>query len=107
MGPFCLHEPIRRADIVYILAVGAGLTLFFAGRDPVAATAPDPPRGNLLALASGVTYALMLAGLRWQGRKGGEESGIATVAAGNLIAFAAALPMALPGTALSRPVTRQ
>jgi drug/metabolite transporter (DMT)-like permease len=96
LGPFLLHEPIRRADLFYILAVGAGLALFFAGRDTVAITAPDPPRGNLLALASGVTYALMLAGLRWHGRQGGEDSGIATVAAGNLIAFLAALPMALP-----------
>ena len=96
LGPFLLHEPIRRADLFYILAVGAGLALFFAGRDTVAITAPDPPRGNLLALASGLTYALMLAGLRWHGRQGGEDSGIATVAAGNLIAFLAALPMALP-----------
>jgi drug/metabolite transporter (DMT)-like permease len=96
LGPFLLREPIRRADLFYILAVGAGLALFFAGRDTVAVTAPDPPRGNLLALASGVTYALMLAGLRWHGRKGGEDSGIATVAVGNLIAFACALPMALP-----------
>ena len=96
LGPFLLHEPIRRADLFYILAVGAGLALFFAGRDTVAITAPDPPRGNLLALASGVTFALMLAGLRWHGRQGGEDSGIATVAAGNLIAFLAALPMALP-----------
>jgi drug/metabolite transporter (DMT)-like permease len=96
LGPFLLKEPIRRADLFYILAVGAGLALFFAGRDAVAATAPDPPRGNLLALASGVTFALMLAGLRWHGRRGGEDTGIATVAAGNLIAFAAALPMALP-----------
>ena len=96
LGPFLLHEPIRRADLFYILAVGAGLALFFAGRDTVAATAPDPPRGNLLALASGVTYALMLVGLRWHGRQGGEDSGIATVVAGNLIAFLAALPMALP-----------
>jgi drug/metabolite transporter (DMT)-like permease len=38
----------------------------------------------------------MLAGLRWHGRKEGADSGLATVAAGNLIAFAAALPMALP-----------
>jgi drug/metabolite transporter (DMT)-like permease len=96
LGPFLLHEPIRRADLFYILAVGAGLALFFAGRDTVAVTASDPPRGNLLALASGVTYALMLAGLRWHGRRGGEDSGIATVVAGNLIAFVAALPMALP-----------
>jgi drug/metabolite transporter (DMT)-like permease len=96
LGPFLLHEPIRRADLFYILAIGAGLGLFFAGRDPVAATASNPPRGNLLALASGLSYALMLAGLRWHGRRGGQDSGIATVAAGNLIAFAAALPMALP-----------
>ena len=96
LGPFLLREPIRRADLFYILAVGAGLALSFAGRDTVAATAPDPPRGNLLALASGVTFALMLVGLRWHGRQGGEDSGIATVVAGNLIAFLAALPMALP-----------
>ena len=96
LGPFLLREPIRRADLFYILAVGAGLVVFFAGRDAVAVTAPDPPRGNLLALASGVTFALMLTGLRWQGRQGGPDSGIATVAMGNLIAFVAALPMALP-----------
>lgn len=60
VGPFLLREPIRRADLFYILAVGGGLALFFAGRDIAAATAPDPPRGNLLALASGATYALML-----------------------------------------------
>lgn len=96
LGPLVLHEPIRRAGLLYALAVGGGLILFFAGSDAVAATAPDPPRGNLLALASGVTYALMLAGLRWQARGGGETSGVATVTAGNLIAFLAALPMALP-----------
>ncbi len=96
LGPILLHERIRRADLFYILAVAAGLALFFVGRDPVAATAPDPPRGNLLALASGVTFALMLVGLRWHGRQGGADSGIATVAAGNLLAFVAALPMALP-----------
>ena len=96
LSPVLLHERIRRADVFYILAVGAGLVLFFAGRDTVAVTAPNPPRGNLLALASGMTYALMLAGLRWHGRRGGEDYGIATVAAGTLIAFLAALPMALP-----------
>ena len=53
------------------IAVGGGLILFFAGSDAVAATAPDPRRGNMLALASGVTYALMLAGLRWQANQRG------------------------------------
>ena len=42
-----------------------------------------------MALGSGVTYALMLIGLRWQGRQSGADSGIATVAAGNLIACVA------------------
>jgi drug/metabolite transporter (DMT)-like permease len=60
------------------------------------ATAPDPARGNILALASGVTYALMLAGLRWLGRHDDHNAGIATVAAGNLLAFAVALAPALP-----------
>ncbi len=31
-------------------------------------TAPDPVRGNILALLSGITYALMLIGLRWMGK---------------------------------------
>ena len=99
LGPLLLHESIRRADLVYMLAVGAGLTLFFAGSDTAVATAPDPGRGNLLALASGVTFALVLTGLRWQGRQGGAESAIATVAAGNLIACVVALPMAMPDSA--------
>jgi len=96
LGPLVLKEPIRRADLVYMLAVGVGLALFFMGRDTAGATAPDPPRGNLLALGSGVTYALMLAGLRWQGRHGHADSGIATTIAGNVLAFGAALPMAWP-----------
>jgi len=60
------------------------------------ATAPDAPRGNAIALASGFFYALMLAGLRWLARGKERSAGIATVALGNLFACAAALPMALP-----------
>ena len=101
LGPLLLREPIRRNDVFYMLAVAFGLALFFAGRDAAAATAPDPPRGNLLALGSGVTYALMLAGLRWQGKHGHEDSGIATAIGGNVIAFVVALPMALPVTRFS------
>src|SRR4029077_20349685 len=75
--------------------------LFFVGRDQVVASAPNPPRGNILALASGVTYALMLAGLRWQGKHGDPDAGLKTVAAGNLLAFLMALPAALPVRAFS------
>jgi DME family drug/metabolite transporter len=96
LGPWLLHERVRRTDVFYIVLVGAGLGLFALGRDTAVATAPNPPLGNLLALASGVTYALMLAGLRWFGRHGESGDAISTVAAGNLMAFAIALPMALP-----------
>ena len=96
LGPLLLKEPIRRADLVYIAAVALGMSLFFTGGERALSTAPDPARGNILALASGATYALMLAGLRWLGRHGNPDAGLATVAAGNLLAFGAALGPALP-----------
>jgi len=96
LGPWLLREPLKRSDGVYVAAVLGGLALFFVGREPAVATAPAPERGNLLALASGITYALMLLGLRWLGRdaKSGADGGAATVALGNTLAFLAALPMA-------------
>jgi drug/metabolite transporter, DME family len=96
IAPWLLKEPVRRHDIVYILCVGAGLGIFALGHDPAVATAPNPPLGNVLGLASGVTYAAMLAGLRWLGRGGQGDAALATVAAGNVAAFLIALPMALP-----------
>jgi drug/metabolite transporter (DMT)-like permease len=96
LGPWLLHERVRRTDIFYISAVALGLALFFVGRDTAVATAPDPPRGNILALASGVTYALMLAGMRWQGKHGEPDAGLKTVVAGNVLACLLALPAALP-----------
>ncbi|HTP36124.1 MAG TPA: DMT family transporter [Candidatus Acidoferrales bacterium] len=96
LSPLLLREPIRRADLFYIAGVAAGMSCFFTSRQSAMATAPDPALGNVLALASGVAYAFMLLGLRWLGRRGDADSGIATVAAGNLLAFAAALGPALP-----------
>ena len=42
-----------------------------------------------------MTYALTLAGLRWLGLGKDPHAGTASVVIGNLIGFAAALPMAL------------
>jgi drug/metabolite transporter (DMT)-like permease len=78
-------------------AVGLGLALFFIGSEPAAATAPDPVRGNLMAVASGVFWALTVCGLRWMGAAGGRHgSAGAAVVSGNLTAFLVALPLALP-----------
>jgi drug/metabolite transporter (DMT)-like permease len=94
LGPLLLSEPLRRSDLAVAALLAAGMSLFFAGREHVAATAPDPFHGNLLAILSGVTWALTIAGLRWLGRA--RQAGMPAVVAGNAIAFAVCLPMLLP-----------
>ena len=97
LGPWLLREPLRLRDLPIIAAVAGGLVLVFIGADHPSATAPDPARGNLFALGSGFSYALLICGLRWLGRDGGDpDRAIAAVILGNLIAFLAAMPMALP-----------
>lgn len=94
LGPLLLREPIKARDLGFLAVVAAGMLLFFLGRQHVYATAPDPVRGNLLALASGFTYAALLLGLRWMGKTQGSPA--AAVGLGNLFAFLAALPLILP-----------
>ena len=65
------------------------------------ATAPNPGAGNAVALASGVAYALTLAGLRWLSRHGGGSAGIAAASYGNVVACLATLPMALPARSVT------
>jgi DME family drug/metabolite transporter len=96
LSPWLLREPVRPADVGFMAIVGLGLALFFVGAERPLATAPDPARGNLLAAGSGVTWALTVCGLRWMGAREGGGSAMAAVVVGNFIAFAAALPQALP-----------
>jgi DME family drug/metabolite transporter len=97
LGPWLLHEPVRRRDLAFLLPLVVGLLLFFVGVDRPAATAPDPVRGNLLAAASGLAIALMVIGLRWLAGRGHGEAAIA-VLMGNVVGFVATLPAALPVT---------
>ncbi len=96
LAPWLLKEPVRREDLGFMLAVGVGLALFFVGVEQPAATAPDPERGNLLALGSGFCWALAVCGLRWLGAGKGRGSPAAAVVSGNLTAFLVGLPLALP-----------
>ena len=96
LAPWLLKEPVRRQDLGFMLAVGVGLALFFVGVEQPGATAPDPERGNLLALASGFCWALAVCGLRWLSAGKGRGSPAAAVVLGNLTAFLISLPMALP-----------
>lgn len=98
IGPWLLREPLRRRDIAFMAALGVGLSLFFTGVEPQRLTAPDPARGNLIAVASGVCWAATVAGLRWIGRNAGAggSASVAAVAIGNLIAFVVCAPWAWP-----------
>ena len=106
LGPWLLKEPIRRRDLGFAAIVGLGLACVFMGVEPPVRTAPDPVRGNVMATLSGVFWAITLVGLRWLGSAESASAGkpaaaessaaLTAVAAGNLIAFVAALPAALP-----------
>lgn len=95
-GPWLLREPVRRRDLGFMAVVALGMVFFFVGAEAPVATAPDPFRGNLLAAASGVTWAGTVMGLRWLGRTAKGDEAVATVAVGNLLACVIALPLALP-----------
>jgi DME family drug/metabolite transporter len=95
-APLLLHERIRRRDVPIIAAVLGGLVMVLLAGNTPSVTAPDPVRGNVLAAMSGLSYALLLCGLRWLGRDGDQDRAISAVVLGNGIAFVAALPMALP-----------
>ena len=97
LAPWLLREPIRRRDLAFMAALATGLALFFLGHEAPIASAPDPALGNWVALAAGVTWALTIGGMRWMEKHGEQGSGAASaLAAGNLLAAVACLPMALP-----------
>jgi drug/metabolite transporter (DMT)-like permease len=97
LSPLLLGERVRARDLPYVLVVALGLLLVFVGsRDP-AATAPQPGLGNIVALGSGVTYAVLIVTMRGlaRGDVSADRSVPATVL-GNALAFAACLPFSLP-----------
>jgi drug/metabolite transporter (DMT)-like permease len=96
LGPLLLHEKARRRDLVYMAALAAGLVLVFLGLPPPARTSPRPLLGNVLAVACGLSVAVMMMGLRWLARAGNEAAAPGAVVLGNLLTFAVALPLALP-----------
>lgn len=112
-GPALLGERVTRADLALMVAVAAGMALFFVAGDAPQATAPDPMRGNVVAAVSGVAWAGTVLGLRWIGRapvsaahtadaapteapSAAGDAALTTVVAGNVLACLAVLPLALP-----------
>ena len=97
LAPVLLGEPVARRDALFMVPVGIGLLLILFGAQTPAGTAPNPAAGNLIALAAGVAFAFAVIGLRWLGRSGsGGATPLTAAALGNFLAFALALPFALP-----------
>jgi len=98
LAPALLGEPIRRADLPYVGLAVVGLVLVFLGSRSPLATAPMPELGNAIALASGLFYALLMIFMRRLSRASapGQDRTLAAMVLGNVIAFAACLPLALP-----------
>jgi drug/metabolite transporter (DMT)-like permease len=97
IGPVFLKEKLQRSDWLLMIAMAVGMSFFFLDAEPAVATAPNPKLGNTLAALSGLAWALVVAGLRWVARDGTDpHAAIATVFAGNVIAFVIAFVPALP-----------
>jgi DME family drug/metabolite transporter len=97
LGALLLREPARRQDVLVMLAVAAGLALVILADEAPQRTAPAPLLGNVLALGAGLAFALLVLGLRWLGRAGGDGTpALGAVVVGNALACLAALPFALP-----------
>lgn len=96
-APVLLREPVTRADLVFMFALACGLAAFFMGQEPARQTAPNPALGNMAALASGLTWAGTVIGLRWLARRSSDPRATEpSLVAGNVIACVLTLPMALP-----------
>ncbi len=97
IGPWLLGEKTRLRQLLLMATIAVGIVFFFVGSQPVSSTAPDPFTGNILGMASGLSWGLCVMGLRWIGR-GSDDIGptTAAVCCGNLIAALVALPVALP-----------
>jgi drug/metabolite transporter, DME family len=95
LGPWLLHEPVRRRDVGFLAVMLLGVALVTLDGDRTDVTVPARTLGNLVALASGLTWALTILTLRRLAR---DEAGTpaATLIAGNLLAFAVTAPMAAP-----------
>ncbi len=91
LGPWLLRERASRSDLVLMIPVAIGLLLVFFHTGAPVRTAPDPVRGNVLALLSGVTWAFAIMGLRWMSEQRG-SSPMAAAVLGNVFAALLCLP---------------
>ena len=93
LSPVLLHERPSRGELLSAPLFLVGLLLFFLDR-----LSPGHAVGNVIAVASGVAFALCIMGLRKLGARN-----VGAIVWGNALAALMSLPMALRGPA---PTTR-
>lgn len=103
LGPWLLDERVHVRDLPFLGVVIVGLVLLFAGSVTPSATAPNPVLGNIIAAASGVTWALVLIGVRYISRDSGNDGAMTATFYGNVFAFLLCAPLAFPVVG-ARPV---
>jgi len=89
LSPVLLHERPSRGELLSAPLFLVGLLLFFLDQ-----LSPGQTVGNVIAVGSGVAFALCIMGLRKLGPRN-----VAAVVWGNALAAALSLPMALRGPA--------
>lgn len=94
LSPFLLGERASRSELLSVPIYVLGISLFFA-EDLEAGHGV----GNLIALASGVAFALCIMGLRHVR----DDRAASATALGNLIAFLFCLPFSLDGPSPTAP----
>jgi len=101
-----LGERATKRDLAAMAGIAVGLTFFFVGAQQPSATAPDPRLGDLFAIASGLSWACTVVGLRYLARGDAATHGSphamtegtakGALIWGNVLVAAVALPMAFP-----------
>ena len=92
LAPRLLGEPLRRIDVVTVLACLGGVALCMADAPPARELLPHATAGNVLGAISGLFYAGAVLGMRLDAQPGTPRDAQASVTLGNLLALAIALP---------------
>src|SRR6185436_5250650 len=91
LAPLVVREPMRRRDVIAIVAAMSGMALFFVGKFEARGMA-----GNAMALVSSIFFAMMILALRRE-----HESSRAAVIWGNIVLAAVLFPFVANDLALS------
>lgn len=91
LSPWLLKERTSRAEWFTLAAIVPGMVMLFAAEAQPQVSAPNPLAGNLLAVASGIFWALTIVSLRWLHQH--KTDGLCAALSGNVqVAFLCTFP---------------